>query len=99
MSDEPLTRDEQRQLFTSAGRVHLTRNLGGAFPIGDYIVDWYQAAHGPGRELARVWVYYNHRCVYSSTAHGSKTAHEWGHARQVLDLLVAETLLDDLANI
>ena len=94
---EPLTREEQKELYWRAKRLYLVLNCGSAYALGDYVIDF-----------VSTWcAIYNNTdgCVYSGDASGSHHIdsaykdHEWGHTRRVLSLMQQTLVLHDLADV
>lgn len=94
---EPLSLEEQRELYWRAKTLHLRRNLGGAFPLGDYIIDWVSKSG--------VWIYTSvDGCIYSGNAAGvhireAISPEDWAHAAEALRLMRSVLVLDDLGSI
>lgn len=90
-----LTRDEYVELVNLAIKVHFKRSLGGAYPLGRFIVDY---ASGAG-----VWIYDDlENCVFTDNIGAVKVPENRDVEEtvyEILGLLRAEVVLDRLADI
>ena len=97
LMSEPITKEERLELVRRAEKLHVMFNLGGAYPVGDYVID---AVEGAG-----VWVYDHSESgagkqVFSSNISNSHVDHaDPDEVREVLDALRRQMILEDLADV
>jgi len=87
-----LTEEEQVEIRRRAGVLHRLHDLGGGYPVGQFVVDYVQEAG--------VWVYHDKEIIYGDNFKNSHA--NFGNAalaRELLDLLRTEMVLDDLADV
>ena len=88
----PLSDDERNELYGRAQKLHRLYNLGGAYPVGEYTIDWVQNAG--------LWVYKNGEQIYGDSLANPHADHADSAAiREVLDALRRQMILEDLADV
>lgn len=88
-----LTNEEREELMDRAARLHMFYDLGGAYPVPPFIVEWVRGAG--------LWIYQDGVQVYSVHTRNphADICDDPAIPRKVLDALRRQMILDDLASI